>query len=223
MPSIFAGGLDDMPTTMHRRLGAFRYDVFVGRLGWQLPGADATSLTEWDQFDRGRTIHVVSVDQAQRICGCARLIPTTQPYLLQTLCAPSAALDLPCAPTIWELSRFAARCGVSPTTRASTGMQLFPSILAIAASLGATCVIGAMTRAVARLYQRCGLALQLVNTVENAGHPAYLIGAIDLNRSTFTNLGCNAHALLGAVTWLGARHTRAALSMSVPSPETSGH
>ncbi|MDS0850264.1 GNAT family N-acetyltransferase [Burkholderia cenocepacia] len=76
---------------MHRRLGVFRYDVFVGRLGWQLPGADATSLTEWDQFDRGRTIHVVSVDQAQHICGCARLIPTTQPYLLQTLCAPSTS------------------------------------------------------------------------------------------------------------------------------------
>ncbi|OXI82784.1 N-acyl homoserine lactone synthase [Burkholderia sp. AU33423] len=223
MPSIFAGSLDDMPTTMHRRLGAFRYDVFVGRLGWQLPGADATSLTEWDQFDRGRTIHVVSVDQAQHICGCARLIPTTQPYLLQALCAPSATLDLPCAPTVWELSRFAARSGISPKAHASTGMQLFPSILAIAASLGATCVIGAMTRAVARHYQRCGLALKLVNTLENAGRPAYLIGAIEINRSTFTNLGCDAHALLGAVTWLGARHTRAGLSTLSPPPETSGH
>ncbi|HHT8835365.1 TPA: acyl-homoserine-lactone synthase [Burkholderia cenocepacia] len=207
VPSIFAGSFDDMPTMMHRRLGVFRYDVFVGRLGWQLPGADATSLTEWDQFDRGRTIHVVSVDQAQHICGCARLIPTTQPYLLQTLCAPSAALDLPCAPTVWELSRFAARCGANPTMRASTGMQLFPSILAIAASLGATCVIGAMTRAVARLYQRCGLALQVFNTVETAGRPAYLIGAIELTRSTFTNLGCDAHELLAAVTWLGAHPT----------------
>lgn len=112
---------------------------------------------------------------------------------------------------------------VSPTTRASTGMQLFPSILAIAASLGATCVIGAMTRAVARLYQRCGLALQLVNTVENAGRPAYLIGAIELSRSTFTNLGRDAHALLGAVTWLGARHARVGLSTLAPPPETSGH
>lgn len=117
MPFIFAGGLDDMPTTMHRRLGVFRYDVFVGRLGWQLPGADATSLTEWDQFDRGRTIHVVSVDQAQHICGCARLIPTTQPYLLQTLCAPSAALDLPCAPRFGNCRGLPRAAGKSNHTR----------------------------------------------------------------------------------------------------------
>jgi len=64
-----------------------------------------------------------------------------------------------------------------------------------------------MTRAVARLYQRCGLSLQLLSTAETAGRPAYLIGAIEITRSTFTNLGGDAHELLAAVTWLGAHAT----------------
>ncbi|MCA8050253.1 acyl-homoserine-lactone synthase [Burkholderia arboris] len=218
MPSIFAGSLDDMPTAMHHRLGAFRYDVFVGRLGWHLPDADVTNVTEWDQFDRGHTVQIVSIDHAQHVCGCARLMPTTKPYLLQTLSTRSSTLELPCAPTIWELSRFAARHYDARTLCPASGMALFPSMLAVAASLGATRVIGAMTRAVARLYQRFGLGLELIQVIERADEPIYLIGAIDLGRSTFENLACDADELLRAVTWLGPHRAALPLSSTADRP-----
>jgi N-acyl-L-homoserine lactone synthetase len=88
-------------------LGVYRHRVFVQRLGWDLP--EATEDGEWDRFDRTDTVHVISLDGKGRLTGCARLLPTTRPYLLSEVFPQ--LLDGGPAPhcvEVWELSRFAA-------------------------------------------------------------------------------------------------------------------
>jgi len=203
MRPIIAGRLDDMPPQVRLGLGAFRYEVFVKRLCWQLPDADAAGAIEWDRFDRTDTVHVVSLDAAGQICGCARLMPTTKPYLLQTLQAHASNLALPCCPSVWELSRFAARPSQNPSTDSLPGMQFFPSILAIAATLGASRVIGAVSYAIARLYRRFGLELHTIATTGHTRASGYLVCAIDLSAQTLQNLGYDASALMRTVMWVG--------------------
>ncbi|MFP3594921.1 hypothetical protein SB689_23550, partial [Chryseobacterium sp. SIMBA_038] len=59
MPLIIASRLCDLPLELRDELGAFRYDVFVRRLGWSLPDVKENETMEWDHFDGENTIQVV--------------------------------------------------------------------------------------------------------------------------------------------------------------------
>ncbi len=190
MPSIIAGRLNDLPFELRERLGAFRYDVFVRRLGWPLPDIKENETIEWDQFDGDNTVQIAALTSQQQVCGCARLMPTTYPYLLQELFPRTPEFDLPSSPTVWELSRFAG-----------SGMQLFPCVMAVAASLGATRIIGVVTHAIARLYRRFGLDLQRVGPDHASASSSFLICAIDLTPVTFANLGSDLESLQSSITW----------------------
>lgn len=101
------GTARELGSDLLRALGRYRHQVFVQRLGWDLP--DASEDGEWDRFDRPDTVHVMVLDPLGRITGCARLLPTTMPYLLADVF--SQLLDGAPAPRsaeVWELSRFAA-------------------------------------------------------------------------------------------------------------------
>ena len=53
-------------------------------------------------------VYVVG-EEAGRVVGCARLLPTTRPYLLGEVCPQLLnGMPPPSSPEIWELSRFAA-------------------------------------------------------------------------------------------------------------------
>lgn len=156
MSYIIAGRLNELPPHVQTDLGAYRYDVFVRRLGWTIAGRAHDGHAEWDEFDGPSTIHVVALDDAREVCGYARLLPTTGPYLLRDvfphLLGSSPA---PQSPAVWEMSRFAAsRRRRRATEREPLGMDFFPSVLTVAASLGATRVVGVMTLSIERLYRR---------------------------------------------------------------------
>ncbi|WP_199542488.1 acyl-homoserine-lactone synthase [Paraburkholderia kururiensis] len=203
MPSVLAGKTADLPPEIHRDLGRFRYEVFVRRLGWSLPDIKDDTTAEWDRFDVPDTVHVIALTAGRQVCGCARLIPTTGPHLLEDLLAGASNLDLPSSPTVWELSRFASS-GIDPPD-ATAGMHLFPYALAVATSLGATRIVGVVTHAVARLYRRFGLVLESAgSTAETSGLP-FLVCALDLSPLTFDRLGLDFDNLLTSVTWLGPR------------------
>jgi N-acyl-L-homoserine lactone synthetase len=74
-------------------------------LGWRL---DTPQGVERDQFDRPDTVHVIARDEEHQIVGCARLLPTTGPYLLGKVFPQLMnGLPPPSTPDVWELSRFA--------------------------------------------------------------------------------------------------------------------
>src|SRR5215469_16040477 len=97
-----------LPKDIDAALAHYRHRIFVEQLGWKLPSADEGF--ERDQYDRDDTVYVVAHDDSGSICGCARLLPTTRPYLLQEL-FPFLLADgvaPPESPLVWELSRFAS-------------------------------------------------------------------------------------------------------------------
>jgi N-acyl-L-homoserine lactone synthetase len=208
MPYIAAGRLEDLPPEIRAGLGAYRYEVFVRRLGWTLPTSTDNQTSEWDQFDDGATVHIVALSQVRRICGCARLMSTTGRYLLKEVFPELLGSEPPRElTTLWELSRFAGSSQKSPddnpSERNAPGMQLFPYALALAASFGATDVIGVVSRSVERLYRRSGLTLQRIHPDLAARSASIVACSIELSPATFSRLGCDPHELMKSVHWFG--------------------
>ena len=79
---------EDLPADVAVGLARYRYDIFVKQLGWELPSQENSG--ERDQYDRSDTVYVVARDDFNAICGCARLLPTTE------------------CPEAWKASRTAA-------------------------------------------------------------------------------------------------------------------
>jgi len=83
----------------------FRYQQFVVRGGWDVPHVDGM---EYDQFDTPAAVYLLWRDQAHRVRGMVRLLPTTRPYMTDSLWPALAPEEgLPHADEVWENTRFA--------------------------------------------------------------------------------------------------------------------
>ncbi|QPF73621.1 GNAT family N-acetyltransferase [Roseateles sp. DAIF2] len=121
----------EMGQQLLAELAAYRYRVFVETLGWTLNCAPQREL---DQFDHADAHYVLLRDREGRLSGCARLLPTTRPYLLSEVFPMLAPGGLPSDAAVWELSRFVT---LSPDSEAqATGgnpaLRQFSSDQAIA-------------------------------------------------------------------------------------------
>lgn len=84
-----------------------RKRVFVDGLGWQLPMADA--VREIDQFDTDGAVYLAAVGgDGDRHLGSVRLLPTTQPHLLDQVFPALCSDGTPTGSSIWEASRLCA-------------------------------------------------------------------------------------------------------------------
>ncbi|MEW6339387.1 MAG: acyl-homoserine-lactone synthase [Pseudomonadota bacterium] len=150
-----------LPEAVGDALAQYRHEIFVKQLGWRLPMAD--NGFERDQYDRDDTVYVVGRDEAGSICGCARLLPTTRPYLLKDLFPSLLAqgMDAPESPAVWELSRFAASplaMGQSESGALSWVFRpMLASVVRCAAQLGARQIIGVTYLSMERLFRRIGV------------------------------------------------------------------
>jgi acyl homoserine lactone synthase len=80
--------------------------VLVEQLGWQL---QAFTNSELDPLDRSDMLYVATRVQLGKISGCARLLPTTQPYLLGDFFPQLLnGITPPNSQDVWELSLFEA-------------------------------------------------------------------------------------------------------------------
>lgn len=148
-------------------LSAYRYEVFVNQMGWKL---ECPIGLEVDQFDGADTEYVMVKDAAWGICGCARLLPTTRPYLLsQVFPFLFHELPIPRDETVWEVSRFAtwtgARGGDTPADMAAslahTG-RFAHAVLRRAAELGARRLVTVSPYGMERLLRRVGVCAHRV-------------------------------------------------------------
>ena len=141
-----------------RDLGEYRYKIFIEQLGWELPAQDGM---EQDQFDLDDTLYVIGIDDGE-ICGCARLLPTSSPYLLSEVFPHLVLPHLPPrSEQVWELSRFAvspagesgrAIVDVEETTR-----LMLAAAIACAEQHGAERLVTVSPLGVERLLSRMGV------------------------------------------------------------------
>lgn len=171
---VVSGATTHLPEGLFPRLAHYRHQVFVERLGWQLP---TDGQRETDDYDRPDTIYVVAENAAGDISGCARLIPTDKPYMLADVFPHLLnGTQLPRSPEVWELSRFAC---VDLHHRATTPLAQFPVSDAAelmraakdcAAAHGARRLVTVTFLAMKRLMRRMGLK------AHRAGPPAMIDG-----------------------------------------------
>jgi len=123
---VYSGNQQELPVGLYSDIARFRHMVFVERLGWSL---QTVADTEQDQFDRPDTVYVVAKNDEGAVFGCARLLPTTRPYLLGEI-FPELLNGMPprCSNDIWELSRFAA---VDFSAKHTSALGQFSSEIAI--------------------------------------------------------------------------------------------
>lgn len=157
---VLSGIQGRLPCDVYSKVARYRHQIFVERLGWQLHTRDGTEL---DQFDRPDTIYVVAQDDDGHVVGCARLLPTTRPYLLQEIFPQLLnGLPPPSSRQIWELSRFAAAdLSTRPGTHAGQlsspiAVQLMQEAIRTAAILGARQLITVSRIGIERLLKRAG-------------------------------------------------------------------
>ncbi|PKD38234.1 N-acylhomoserine lactone synthase [Methylomonas sp. Kb3] len=158
---VVKGRQEDLPAGLYSMVANYRHRVFVEQLGWQL---QTFGNTEQDQFDRDDTIYVISRDKYGDITGCARLLPTTRPYLLGEVFPQLLnGMPVPNSPDVWELSRFAS---VDFNTKTSSAVGQFSSpitlsllheSIAVAAENGAKRIITVSPVGIERLLHRTGL------------------------------------------------------------------
>jgi acyl homoserine lactone synthase len=105
MTSVAMGSSGQLTTKIVELMHEFRDEVFVKRLGWSLP---AVNGVERDQYDTPDAKYVIVSDSEGNVTACARLLPTTESYMLPELFPK--LLGTCAAPKdsgVWELSRFA--------------------------------------------------------------------------------------------------------------------
>lgn len=152
-----SGTSSEFTPELENALAAYRHKIFIERLGWPLPVENGL---ERDQFDHPDTLYVVARESNGAICGCARLLPTTEPYLLSEVF--QHLLDgapLPNARDVWELSRFAA-ASTDPDSildAATNTRLLLAAAVRSAGAQGAKRLITVSPLGIERLLKRMGV------------------------------------------------------------------
>jgi len=157
---VISGVQNSLPRGVYSKVCRYRYQVFVERLGWQLPTRHGIEL---DQFDRPDTVYVVAENDKSDIIGCARLLPTTGPYLLSEVFPQLLnGLPPPQSPDVWELSRFAAMDleqrvdSVKNQCSSPIAVRLLQESISCAAGRGAKRLITVSPVGVERLLYKAG-------------------------------------------------------------------
>jgi len=148
----------ELPPALYDALAVYRFQVFVERLGWELPSAPGY---EQDEFDHADTVHLVARDASGAITGCGRLLPTTGPYLLESVFPELFnGLEIPRDAGIWELSRFAAmptQAQAETRRRDYLAERVLLRALRYCAERGVSQLLAVSTPPVERLLQRAGV------------------------------------------------------------------
>ncbi|HYD94467.1 MAG TPA: acyl-homoserine-lactone synthase [Noviherbaspirillum sp.] len=151
------GTAKEFSPSLENALAAYRHKIFIERLGWPLPVENGQ---ERDQFDHPDTLYVMTRDENGAICGCARLLPTTAPYLLSEI-FPNllAGAPVPRSSEVWELSRFAAAsvAAQSSVEAAANTRALLAAAVQTAMEHGAKRLITVSPLGIERLLQRMGV------------------------------------------------------------------
>lgn len=184
-----------MPSTTRLTIGRYRHQVFVQGLQWKLPAVDDI---ERDEFDVASAMHVLVYDDAGALIGYARLLPTTQPYLLGTHFPHLVDGGLlPCSRFVWELSRFAASDvanvvdGDWPPVQSQVGERLLREAIRFVASQGGRQIVFCTTVAIERLAMHRGFDVERLGPPHYDGNDWLVAARIHCNQLT---IGANVKA-----------------------------
>jgi N-acyl-L-homoserine lactone synthetase len=103
-----------------------RKQVFVDRLGWQLPAMG--SWLEVDEFDNEYAVYLLARSSEGRHQGSVRLLPSSRPHMLGSLFNHLCPGGVPGGDDCWEISRLVTK----PSGSVGAGVVRVHRLLALA-------------------------------------------------------------------------------------------
>ncbi len=149
----------------------YRHSVFVEHLKWELNLSKEGKINnlEYDQFDNNDTIYIYSRSPDGKVNSCARLLPTTSPYLLEKIFPELLnGVTPPKSKNIWEISRLT---NISPDKNSlKTGLEyiendfitLLNKTIEIAKENGAEHLISVSPLSMERLLRKSGFDIKRI-------------------------------------------------------------
>jgi N-acyl-L-homoserine lactone synthetase len=119
-----------------RNMFEARKRVFVDLLRWDIPVL--SGKFEIDQFDSPDATYIIVADAHGGHRASARLLPTTQPHILDTLFAPLCDEDIPRGAGVREITRFCLERSLCAKDRRSARDELVHALVAHALANGIT-------------------------------------------------------------------------------------
>jgi acyl homoserine lactone synthase len=175
-----------------RDIHVLRAKVFRDRMGWEVP---VLAGMEIDGYDALEPHYMVIRDDANKVCGCWRMMPTDGPYMLkdtfpQLLNGTTAPEDA----RVWELSRFAIETeGDSKFGFAERAMAAMRGIVTFADEHGIGKYVTVTTTAVERLLRHTGVETTRMGPPMQIGVERAVALEIHLGEKTRTALFGTVH------------------------------
>lgn len=120
--------------TVLRSMFEARKSVFIDLLKWNLPAL--SGRYEVDRFDDRHAIYLVLVDDGGRHLASARLLPSSQPGILNSLFPDLCEGNLPTGPRVFEITRFCLSRDMRAVQRRAVRNQLVAAIATYALDHG---------------------------------------------------------------------------------------
>lgn len=120
--------------TVLRAMFEARKRVFIDLLRWDLPVL--AGRFELDQFDNETAMYIVLSDKEGAHRASARLLPTTQPHILDTLFPNLCDEAIPRGPTTMEITRFCLERRSTAAERREARNELVHALVAFALANG---------------------------------------------------------------------------------------
>jgi acyl homoserine lactone synthase len=175
-----------------RDIHVLRAKVFRDRMGWEVPVLGGMEI---DGYDALEPHYMVIRDDANKVCGCWRMMPTDGPYMLkdtfpQLLNGAAAPED----EHVWELSRFAIETeGDSKFGFAERAIAAMRGIVTFADEHGISKYVTVTTTAVERLLRHTGVETTRMGPPQQIGVERAVALEIHLGEKTRAALFGTVH------------------------------
>ena len=145
-----------------------RYHGFKQRQDYDVPSYKGM---EYDTYDTPATTYIAWRDECNIVRGCARLFPTTQPYMIEHLWPDAVAnRNLPKSPYIWEASRMCIDKNLPPQRRQMIHGLILCGLLEFGQANGIDWMIGVMALPIWRsVFIRAGWPIEFLGPAVEIG------------------------------------------------------
>ena len=167
-----------------------RAAVFSARLGWDVEVKDGLEI---DRFDGLHPTYILAIDDAERVLGCARLLPALGPTMVQEVfpaLLPNSTLSAHAA--MIESSRFcvdtACEKGRGGGSIHETTLMMFAGIIEWSLMNGYREIVTVTDLRFERILNRVGWPLQRLGPPKKIGVTMAVAGTLSATGSQFSRL-----------------------------------
>jgi N-acyl-L-homoserine lactone synthetase len=189
-----------------RAMFVARKRVFIDLLKWDLPVLDGRF--ELDGFDNEHAHYLILLGAGGEHLASARLLPTTQPHLLDMYFADLCEDDVPTGPPIYEITRFCLDRDLNAAGRRLARNRLVTALVAHALDNGIERYTGVAE--MSWLQQILSFGWDCRTLGAPLPHVSGMLGAIDIRISDETPALLEAAGIWSPVATMGVDERRAA-------------